>query len=53
MRKLKEADADKNTVVVLQGVSGLEIAGLKPADKFEAERMVSMAIRDPNITSLP
>jgi hypothetical protein len=28
-------------------VSGLEIAGLKPADKFEAERMVSMAIRDP------
>lgn len=47
VRKLKEADADKNTVVVLQGVSGLEIAGLKPADKFEAERMVSMAIRDP------
>ena len=47
MRKLKEADADKNTVVVLQGVSGLEIAGLKSADKFEAERMVSMAIRDP------
>lgn len=50
MRQLKENDADKNTVVVLQGVSGLEIAGLKPADKFEAENMVSMAIRDPKHT---
>ena len=47
MRQLNENEVDKNTVVVLQGVSGLEIAGLKPADKFEAENMVSMAIRDP------
>ena len=47
MRQLREAGADKNTVVILQGMSGLEIAGLKPADKFEAQNMVSMAIRDP------
>ena len=50
MRQLKENKVDKNTVVILQGVSGLEIAGLKPADKFEAENMVTMAVRDPKHT---
>ena len=47
MRKLKDAGLDENTVVVLQGVSGLDMISLKKIDKFEAERMVTMAIKDP------
>ncbi len=47
MRKIKEAGMNENTVVFLQGVSGLEMTSLKKIDNFEAQHMVTMAIRDP------
>lgn len=47
MRKIKEVGADDKTVVFLQGVSGLDMSSLKSVDKFEAEQMVTMAIKDP------
>lgn len=47
MRNIKESGADDKTVVFLQGVSGLDMVSLKAVDKFEAEHMVTMAIKDP------
>ena len=47
MRKIKEDGADDKTVVFLQGVSGLDMLSLKAVDRFEAEHMVTMAIKDP------
>ena len=51
IQQLKEKQLDKNTVVVLQGISGLNDAGNVKSenyiDNFKSENLVLLAIKDP------
>ena len=51
MQKLNEKQLDKNTVIVLQGISGInDIDAVKTDDyiaKFKSDNLVLLAIKDP------